>query len=102
MSSVTTLFVVGFPEDVTAREMLNLCRLCKGFKFATVSCAKRALQQLHGMAYDETDPNSSELRAEFARRDAGRQGLGGEPVRQVPVQPQPQPPVRQAPEPPWQ
>lgn len=89
--NVTTLFISGFPEDVAPREMLNFCRLCRGFEFAvahsknlfvkfySVREAQQALDQIQGLLFDETDPqNDTGMRASFAKRDTDRpEGMDG-------------------------
>merc|ERR1719424_2316232 len=87
--NISTLFVTGFSDDASPRELLNLCRLCPGFeftvahphqlfvKFESEHKARQALKQLNGFMFDETDPeNSPDLRAEFAKRDADPKRLG--------------------------
>eukprot|EP00930_Biecheleria_cincta_P007919 TRINITY_DN109233_c0_g1_i1.p1 TRINITY_DN109233_c0_g1~~TRINITY_DN109233_c0_g1_i1.p1 ORF type:complete len:249 (-),score=29.83 TRINITY_DN109233_c0_g1_i1:110-856(-) len=91
MSDITTLFVAGFPEDVSEREMLNFCRFCRGFEFAiarhrsnevfvkfeTIRAAEAAMHQINGAVFDVVDlRQESEIRASFAKREASRPDQG--------------------------
>eukprot|EP00930_Biecheleria_cincta_P059545 TRINITY_DN45255_c0_g1_i1.p1 TRINITY_DN45255_c0_g1~~TRINITY_DN45255_c0_g1_i1.p1 ORF type:complete len:239 (-),score=54.89 TRINITY_DN45255_c0_g1_i1:293-958(-) len=86
--SVRTIFVTGFPPDASERELRNMFRLCPGYegavvdippatgriknffvKFVSNNFARRVLDDLQGMCFDEF-VGQYPVKAEFAKRDA--------------------------------
>eukprot|EP00443_Scrippsiella_acuminata_P070381 CAMPEP_0115415516 /NCGR_PEP_ID=MMETSP0271-20121206/23138_1 /TAXON_ID=71861 /ORGANISM="Scrippsiella trochoidea, Strain CCMP3099" /LENGTH=420 /DNA_ID=CAMNT_0002839853 /DNA_START=61 /DNA_END=1320 /DNA_ORIENTATION=- len=89
MAAVTTLCIVGFPDDVHERELHNLCRWTAGFqeanvvkrttlfvKFYSKKDAVNALESLNGAPFDAREPGSI-MKVEFARREMDVTTPGG-------------------------
>jgi len=84
--AISTICIVGFPPDSSARELKNLCRFLPGyegshvaFQGASVSSlfvklgdaqhAQAAIGVVNGVPFDVDVPGSQVLKAEFARRE---------------------------------
>jgi len=80
MAEVSTICVVGFPNDAGLRERKNYCQFMQGFERAVVSktatmfvkfvsheFALMAIEQLNTTPYDQDNPDSSPVRAELAK-----------------------------------
>lgn len=83
--ATTTIAVAGFPQDVTLRELQNLCKLCPGFegakpnmrqgkprmlfvKFVSGDAASEAIMMIQNIAFDDAQPELT-LKAEFANSE---------------------------------
>ncbi|GFZ00352.1 nucleic acid/nucleotide binding protein [Actinidia rufa] len=97
----STIYVEGFPPDITRREVAHIFRPFVGYKevrlvrkkptryryggylhvlcfveFVDSACAAAALNSLQGYKVDEYDPHSSYLRLQFSNHPSSRPDLG--------------------------
>ncbi|KIM46491.1 hypothetical protein M413DRAFT_316136 [Hebeloma cylindrosporum] len=84
---ISTIFVVGFPEDMSEREFQNMFTFSPGFEAATLKIPNKEYTAYNGLLPSSSNPSAQHQRAYptdpySVVLDAGRDGLASWPAAQ--------------------